>query len=85
MATITYTSHAEMKFEVLKRHGVIISRSIVEDAVENPQKVFDAPKGRKVAQAGYNSTHLIRVIYEETNGNITIITFYPARRERYEG
>ena len=85
MNGISYTDHAERKFELLKRHGVILSKSMVERTVKHPEEVVASLKNRKVAQAGLDSRHLLRVIYEERDGNIVIITFYPARRERYEG
>jgi uncharacterized DUF497 family protein len=81
---IVYTSHAESKFEVLKRYGVIYTKDQIEEVVRNPDKVEKARKNRKIAQKSANATHLIRVIYEERDDKIVIITFYPARRKRYE-
>jgi len=28
--------------------------------------------------------HVLRVVYEEKDNEIVVVTFYPARRERYE-
>jgi len=44
----------------------------------------DSRKTRKIAQKQVNSKHLIRVVYEEKGDDVVIITFYPARRKRYE-
>jgi hypothetical protein len=41
-------------------------------------------KGRLVATGPLNSTHVLRVVFEKQNGNITVVTFYPAKRARYE-
>lgn len=35
-------------------------------------------------QKQVNSKHLIRVVYEEKDEDVVIVTFYPARRKRYE-
>jgi len=32
----------------------------------------------------YDEKHLIRVIYEVKDENALVVTFYPAKRERYE-
>jgi len=81
---IKYTNHAEIKFNVLKKYGIDYSKSQIENVLQNPEKVEDSRKNRKIAQKQVNSTHLIRVVYEENGDDIIIITFYPARRKRYE-
>jgi uncharacterized DUF497 family protein len=81
---IKYTNHAEIKFNVLKKYGIDYSKSQIENILQNPEKVEDSRKNRKIAQKQVNSTHLIRVVYEENGDDIIIITFYPARRKRYE-
>ena len=82
---IVFSSHAEEKFDILWRHGVNLTKEQVEDTVGKPQRVGPAYEGRKVAQKGLDAEHLIRVIYEEEDDIINIVTFYPARRDRYEG
>jgi hypothetical protein len=52
--------------------------------VDNPERVEPSYKDRKVAQRTINQTHLLRVIFEEEDDEKTVITFYPARRDRYE-
>ena len=81
---IEYTVHAEAKFDVLKRYGINYTKSQIEDVLHNPEKVEDTIKNRKIAQKEVNSNHLIRVIFEKKGNKIKIITFYPARRKRYE-
>ena len=81
---IKYTSHATQKFVILKRYGIDYSKSRIEEVLLNPDKVEDSIKNRKIAQKQVNSKHLIRVIFEEKNNDMVIITFYPARRKRYE-
>ncbi|NMG83380.1 MAG: DUF4258 domain-containing protein [Methanosarcinales archaeon] len=81
---IKYTSHAEIKFDILKRYGINYLKSQIEDVLQNPEKVEDSRKNRKIAQKQVNSKHLIRVVYEEKDNDLVVITFYPARRKRYE-
>lgn len=81
---ITFSRHAEAKFQVLREHGFEISRDVVLSAVRKPDKVERGHKGRSIVQINVSATHLIRVIYEEEQAAIRVITFYPGRRERYE-
>ncbi|CAD6492422.1 MAG: hypothetical protein LAKADJCE_00310 [Candidatus Argoarchaeum ethanivorans] len=67
-----------------KRYGINYSKSQIEDVLQNPEKVEDSRKNRKIAQKQVNSKHLIRVIYKEKDNDLVSITFCPARRKRYE-
>jgi hypothetical protein len=51
---------------------------------EEPAKVEGGYKGRKVAQRAITERHVLRVIYEEEQEEIRVVTFYPGRRSRYE-
>lgn len=57
---------------------------VFTDYVKNPEKVLPGKHGRLIAQEVLDEEHLLRVIYEDKGKEIVIITFYPARRERYE-
>ena len=81
---ILYTKHANFKFRVLKQHGFVITKEQVEDIIKEPERVVLGRRGRLIAHKSVSQTDLIRVIYEENGDEIRIITFYPARRERYE-
>jgi len=81
---IIYTSHAENKFEILKRYGVTYTKTQIEDVLLHPDTVKESKKGRMVAQKAVSKTRLIRVIYEKRDNILKVITFYPARRKRYE-
>ena len=81
---VAYTSHAKLKFKILEKHGVKVTKKQIGDTVLRPDKVTKGRKGRLIAQRKMDEKHLLRVIYEEKE-NIEIITFYPARRKRYEG
>jgi len=73
------------KFEVLKRLGFSVSMKQVVGVVENPKKVDIGWKGRFIASAKLNREHVLRVVYEKVGDRKLVVTFYPARRERYEG
>ncbi|MBA7707133.1 hypothetical protein ES703_115998 [subsurface metagenome] len=81
---ITYTKHAEAKFQILKRHNFIVTKEQIRDILENPEGVKRGRKDRLIAQRSISDTHLIRVIYRQENDVIKVITFYPGRRQRYE-
>ena len=81
---IIYTSHAENKFKVLRKYGVSYTKTQIEDILLHPDSIKESEKGRMVAQKAMSKTHLIRVIYEKRDNILNVITFYPARRERYE-
>ena len=81
---IIFTAHATIKLQVLKRHGFKVEKEDVVDAVKYPDKVVKGRKGRFVAQKVYNEKHLIRDICAVRDENAVVVTFYPAKRERYE-
>jgi len=81
---IIFTDHAKVKFKILKRHGFEISEKQIRDIVKKPDNKSKGKKDRLIVQSPIDDTHVIRVIVEKEGNNIKIITFYPARRERYE-
>ena len=82
---IIFSKHAKWKFEVLRRHGIIITKKTIEDAVARPDNVELGLKETMIAQKRLDEEHLIRVIYARKDNDIRVITFYQSRRERYEG
>ncbi len=81
---IIFTDHAKFKFKILKQHGFEINDKQIRDIVENPDTKSKGRKDRFIVQGSVDETHVIRVIYEIESNNIKIVTFYPARKERYE-
>jgi len=81
---IRFTGHARHKFEILRELGFKVEEHRVLEIVRKPSIVGRAWRDRSVATGPLNSTHVLRVIFEKQNGNITVVTFYPARRARYE-
>jgi hypothetical protein len=81
---IRFTDHARRKFKVLRDLGLEVEEHKVLEIVRKPSIIGRGWKDRLVATGPLNSTHVLRVIFEKQNGNITVVTFYPARRARYE-
>jgi hypothetical protein len=81
---IVYGTHAEEKFEILRRHGFVVSKRQVREALRSPEKIEEGFRGRKIAQRRISETHVLRVVFEERQKEIRVVTFYPGRRSRYE-
>jgi len=81
---IEFSLHSLLKIEILKAHGVDVSKEIIEDIVRNPDKIDVGYKERLIAQKGFDDTHVFRVVYEEFPDKRYVITVYPGRRSRYE-
>jgi hypothetical protein len=81
---IEFSFHSLVKIEMLKSHGVNISKEIVEDIIKLPDKTEVGYKGRSIAQKGFDETHVLRVVYETKPEKIWVVTVYPGRRSRYE-
>ena len=82
---VEFSDHAVRKFKVLKRSGFSVSMRQVVKVVESPERVDVGWKDRFIASAKLNREHVLRVVYEKVGERKLVVTFYPARRERYEG
>jgi len=80
---VRFTRHAQQKFTDLARLGFIITPEQVLEALRNPEHV-DTDLDPPVAQRALSDRHLVRVVFVENENELRIVTFYPARRERYE-
>lgn len=81
---IRFTAHAQHKFATLRRHGVLVSRRQVVQAVEHPDRIDHSRLPLLIAQRGLGNAHVLRVVYRIENETIVIITFYPGRKSQYE-
>ena len=81
---IEFSMHSLTKIEILKSHGVSVSKEIIEEIVKNPDKIDTGYKGRLIAQKSIDDTHVLRVVYESLPEKVYIIIVYPGRRPRYE-
>jgi uncharacterized DUF497 family protein len=69
---------------VLRNHGLDIDAAIVEATVRRPTKTEPGYRERLVAQGPLDETRVLRVVYEVSADEITIVPFYPGKRARYE-
>lgn len=81
---IRFIPHALRKFKLFEKYGFFITKERVTEILENPERIITGKKSRKIAQGRINDNHVLRIVFEEKEGIIEVITFYPARRERYE-
>lgn len=84
MKQIIYSQHAEYKIKLLKVHGINVDKPQIEIAIKNPEKIESGYKNRLIAQKEFDSDHVLRIVYEETENQINVITLYPGRKVRYE-
>lgn len=81
---IRFTKHALEKFEVLRRHGVFITKAKVLMTVTNPEFVDRQSRAPlTVSQSTLDQRRVLRVVYRQEGQNIVIITFYPGRKSQY--
>ena len=85
MKAIRFTSHANNKFVELAQHGCSVGRSQVVAVLRRPDLVQPGHHGRQVAQGELDERHVLRVVFVEKEDEIVVVTFYPGRRDRYEG
>ena len=79
---IILSPHAKEKLKRLTNNG--ITEEKVFNTIINPESLASGYFGRKIAQSSLTDELLLRVIYEETDNNILVVTLYPAKRQRYE-
>lgn len=82
MKKVKFTKHAYEKFSFLKRYGFEVDEKVVRQAVGHPTRV-DRRGDQLLALKPIDEEHAIRVVYEEVNDNIVVVTFYPVKRERF--
>ena len=81
---IIFTDHAKVKFKILRKHGFEVNEKQIKNIVKNPEIESKGRKGRLITQSAVDDTNVLRVICEINRDDVKVITFYPARRERYE-
>jgi hypothetical protein len=79
---VRLSPHAREKLKRLMQIGV--TEVTVIRTVQNPESSVLGYFGRKIAQSSLSDELLLRVIYEETDNSILVVTIYPAKRRRYE-
>ena len=59
-----------------------ISKQEVIKTLREPHSIMNGKYGREISQRRYGR-HVLRVIFEEHEDHILVITAYPAKAERY--
>lgn len=80
---IELTGHAAHKLRVLRRHGVKVTKKIVEDTVMRPDRVVQGLAGRQISERALDEGHILRVVFMREGEKVVVVTMYPARRGRY--
>lgn len=77
---VSFTAYANKKFDTLRRHGCVISRAVVEEAVRSATGGEPRDRTFFFAQKADENGQEVRVAYRKEAGVLRIITFYPAAR-----
>ena len=80
---IIFTKHARDKFGILKKHKFIVSEKKVLEVLSKPDLIDYSRLPLLIAQKKFDSTHVLRVVYKEEQGDMKVITFYPGRSKNY--
>lgn len=82
---ITYTKHAKNKFRYVKELNWHLSEKVVEAALQNPDfHSINKEKGVEIVLKGFDKGRNLRIVYSRAGDIITVITFYLAKKGRYE-
>ena len=81
---VLFTKHAQEKFDLLKRHGVIVSRDLVLLVLRAPALIDRSRHPLFIAQGNLDERHVLRIVCRRESNSIIVITFYPGRRTVYE-
>lgn len=81
---ITYTKHAERKFDYLKELKFNLKPEDIEEAISNPDHFEEDKVSQvKIILKSLNKRLNLRVVYSDKGGIIRVITFYPTPKGRY--
>lgn len=78
---IRFTPHAKEKLKRLTKIGVTENK--VVETIKNPDKLTRGYFDRKIAQSNLSPRLVLRVVYEERDNKVLVITMYPSERRRY--
>lgn len=81
---IEFSKHSLLKIDILKSHGIGITKEKIEEIIKTPDKIELGYKERLIAQKVIDEIHVLRVVYESSSEKIYVVTVYPGRRLRYE-
>ena len=76
---IIFTKHANDKFEVLKRHGFLVSKDQVLRTLKFPEFIDHTRHPLLIAEKQINRKYVLRVVFSKKSAIIKVITFYPKK------
>ena len=82
MPHVTFTRHAQEKFELLEGFGFKLSRNQVVAAITTPDKT-EQKGAQEFSMKVLDREFALRVVHEQRKGIIVVITFYPVKRKKY--
>ena len=74
---VEFTLHAEDKLKRLMKIGV--TKEKILEIIKNPEKVVNGYYGRKIAQGLLSEDLILRIVYEESEGEIMVVTIFRAK------
>ncbi|MEK7144362.1 MAG: DUF4258 domain-containing protein [Patescibacteria group bacterium] len=81
---IRFTKHALQKFSALKEYGVSVSREQVVRTIRTPDFIDYRRLPLYIAQSGFDTRRVLRVVYKQKGATMVVITFYPGLKSQYE-
>jgi uncharacterized DUF497 family protein len=82
---IIFSNHAlKDKFPLLEKHGFSLTQQDIINTISNPDnidKTSDSPN--IISSKSFDTKHILRVVHNNENDIIKVITFYPAEKGRY--
>ena len=84
MKKIVFSLHALNKIQILSKHQIFVDKNLITKIITKSDRIEGGYKNRLVVQGMLDDKHVLRIVYEESQEEIKIITIYPGRRIRYE-
>ena len=81
---VIFTKHAKRKFRFLREIGWSFKPDDIKKVLEEPTKVGLGYSGTKTALRSIDASHDLLVVYSDEGDIITVVTFYPVKKGRYD-
>lgn len=82
--TIVYTRHATEKLREKEPKRLGVTKTTIEKIVLKPEGLDMTDEPILIAMGILDDRHTLCVVYREEEDAVRIITFFPARKGRYE-
>lgn len=81
---IVYTKHALEKFKELESKGWIVTKSKIRQIIKKPKWAGVTKYDQETAIGLMDEKHILRIVLDQRDDIIKIITFHMGRRGKYE-